>query len=357
MDIERLQQWWIAGQFKSKDRFEFYEMLILLLENGVQMKTALEDMYGVFSDEGRKPRNIIARVCRDCAIGLSEGRPFADVLFHWVSRDEFSLIQAGEASGKLAAAFSKARKVVENKQKVTKAVIGMTVYPSFLALSAAVLLNKISTDLVPKLGRGTNPETWDAPARTLKFVADMVTNHGILGIVLLLGLLVAIFGSLPVLRGRLRFYLDKVPPWSVYRMMHGSTFFQNIGVLLSSGVKLPDVLKMMKERSNPWMRERLDDALHGVNIGASLGEALHLAGHHFPDRRAVQMLRIISGKAGSESNLEDFGDRWMEQSVEKLQATAKIITAAALCLNGGIMLLVLIGASGMSDAMMNQMNR
>ncbi|MFD2274653.1 type II secretion system F family protein [Undibacterium arcticum] len=63
-------------------------------------------------------------------------------------------------------------------------------------------------------------------------------------------------------------------------MLHGSTFL-NVGVLLSADVHLPVVLEMLKARANPWLKERIEDALHGVNIGANLGEALHRAGHDF----------------------------------------------------------------------------
>ncbi|MFC6523200.1 type II secretion system F family protein [Undibacterium arcticum] len=169
--------------------------------------------------------------------------------------------------------------------------------------------------------------------------------------------MVAIIVSLPLLRGRARYYLDKIPPWSIYRMLHGSTFFLNVGVLLSADVHLPVVLEMLKARANPWLKERIEDALHGVNIGANLGEALHRAGHDFPDRRGVQLLRIISGQSGSEENLEAFGSRWMEESVTNLGKASKLILACAISFNGAIILLVLAGSSGMSDALINGMRQ
>jgi hypothetical protein len=89
-----------------------------------------------------------------------------------------------------------------------------------------------------------------------------------------------------------------------------------------------------------------------VNIGLNLGTALHNAGHEFPDKRAIQFLRVVSGKEGAETNIEQFGERWMEESVITLQKMSKLMLSSAIVVNGALMLLVLTGASSMSDAAM-----
>ena len=357
MDLDGISQWWAAGQFKAKDRFEFYDMLILLLDNGVILRDAVEQMYNIFSENGKKKRNVIARVCQDCAIGLADGKSFADILYRWVSYDEYSLIAAGDKTGTLQQSFKKGMKVIQSKKAVVAAVSTMALYPSFLFFMAVFLLRTISKDLVPKLGRGSNPETWDNSARTLKFIADYVTNYGLITLIGILCFIAAVFISMPFLRGRPRYYLDKLPPYNIYRMLYGSTFLLNVGVLLSAGIKLVDVLEMLAARANPWMKERIQDTLHGIRIGATLGDALHQAGHEFPDKRAVSLLRVISGKKGAEANLESFGERWMEESVKDLAKVSKLVLGTAMALNGALMLLVLVGASGMSDAMINGMRQ
>ncbi|MFD2274651.1 hypothetical protein ACFS07_35730 [Undibacterium arcticum] len=93
-------------------------MLTLLLDNGVILKVAVEKLYGVFSEEGKKPRNIIAMVCQDCLMGINDGKAISDVLFNWVSFDEYSLIQAGEKNrGTCRRLFRKAKMVIESKKR------------------------------------------------------------------------------------------------------------------------------------------------------------------------------------------------------------------------------------------------
>lgn len=352
-----IRQWWIAGQFKAKDRFEFYDMLTLLLDNGVILRDAVEQMYNIYSGDGKKKRNITARVCQDCAIGLADGKSFADIVHKWVSFDEYSLIAAGDKTGTLQDSFKKGMKIIQSKKAVVAAVQTMTLYPAFLLCMAVYLLRKISLDLVPKLGRGSNPENWEGAARILYLLADYVTNHGLITLLGFVGFVVAVFASMPVLRGRVRFYLDKLPPYNVYRMLYGSTFLLNVGVLMGAGIKLVDVLEMLGERANPWLKERIQDTLHGIRIGSTLGHSLYQAGHDFPDKRAVSLLRVISGKKGAEANLETFGERWMEESVKDLGKVSKLVLASAMALNGALMLLVLVGASGMSDAMISNMRQ
>ena len=105
------------------------------------------------------------------------------------------------------------------------------------------------------------------------------------------------------------------------------------------------------------MKERINAALYGVNIGANLGQALYKAGYDFPDKRAVQYLRVISGRDGAEESVERFGDRWMNESVKQLKSLAVVLLGSAILLNGVLMLLVIVGANGISDAMLSSMDR
>lgn len=343
-------------QFGSGARIEFYEAMTLLMENGVLLNDALKEMYRVASDEGRKPKNAQAIVFYDCMMGVAEGRPLSKVLAAWVSPEECSLIAAGEKSGRLVddkdgpGAFSQAIKVITAKRQIMAAIAMATVYPTVLGILSVVLLNMVSTQLVPKLAKTTNPETWEGAAALLYLIAQFVTGYGKVALASVLMTVALIFGSLPYLRGGIRFYLDKVPPWSVYRMLHGSTFLLNLAVLLQAGIKLQDALALLSETAKPWLRERIDAAKYGIGIGGSLGVALQKAGYDFPDKKAVQYLMILSNREGFENAIGRFGDRWLNESIRRIQSTAKVALACGVLLIGGLMLIVVAGAGGIQDA-------
>lgn len=354
---ESYDAWLAKSKFKPKHRIRFYEQLILLHKNGVPQIEALTEIYNIYSDEGKRPKRLRALVAQDCVLGLGIGKSLSSVLNRWVPFAEYSVIEAGEQSGLLTEAFERAITIIKAKSRISAAVGKATIYPSILFVFAGILLQKVSTELVPKLGRSTNPETWDWSARTLKVLADFVTHYGVISVGILAVLIALIFATLGTWKGGLRYYLDKVPPWSIYRMLHGSTFLLNVGVLVGSGTKLNDALTRLAENANPWLKSRVEAASYGVNIGSNLGKALYQAGYDFPDKEAISFLRVITGRTGSEEAIERFGEQWLEESVKKLESTAFFMLTIATSINGMLMLLILLGANGISDAMIQSVQR
>lgn len=349
--------WWLRGQFREKEKTDFFRTLKLMLNGNVQMPVALSEIYRAYSEDGTKRRNIVAIVASDCLLQVNTGKTLGDALRRWLPDDECSLLDAGNTSGDMIGAFDRLIRIIQSKGLATKAVMSATLYPSILLLQCGYILNKVSVELVPKLLRGRTAETIEGPAYVLKELAHFVSTYGIVSLGVGASIVVAIALSLPVLRGNIRYYLDKLPPWSFYRMMYGSTFFLNVGVQMSAGVKLSKILSDAADKANPWLRERLEAALFGVNNGKTLGDALAEAGYDFPDRRAVYFLRAITSHKGAEENIEQFGKEWLDESITKLQRMAKVMLACGIILNGALILLVLAGASGMEDASISVIDR
>ncbi len=354
--FEAFDNFVVRLNFGAGARVEFYEALSLLIENNVLLNDALKEMYKIASEDGRKPKNPQAIILYDCMMGVAEGRPLSKVLSAWVGHEECSLIAAGEKSGRLIdddngpGAFSQAIKVITAKRHIMGAIALATVYPSVLGALSVVLLNMVGTQLVPKLAKTTNPDSWEGAAALLYGISQFVTGYGKPALIGFLSVLVVIVASMPYLRGSLRYYLDKIPPWSVYRMLHGSTFLLNVAVLLQAGIKLQDALTLLGDNARPWLRERIDAAKYGIGIGGNLGVALYKAGYDFPDKKAVQYLMVLSNRDGFEDAIARFGSRWLDESIRRIQSTAKMGLASGVLLIGGLMLIVIAGTGGIEDA-------
>lgn len=354
--LEAIDNFVFKLQFGAGARIELYESIAMLIENDVLLNDALKEMYWIASDEGRKPKSPRAIILYDCMMKVAEGKPLSEALEKWVDREECSLLAAGEKSGRLIddgdgpGAFSQAIKVVTAKRDIKGAIAMATVYPTVLGGLSVFLLNMVATQLVPKLAKTTNPETWEGAAALLYSIATFVTGYGALalgGFILFVG---GVFGSLPYLRGPIRYYLDKIPPWSIYRMLYGSTFLLNVSVLLQSGIKLQDALDLLADNANPWLKERIEAAKYGIGIGGNLGVALNKAGYDFPDKKAIQYLMILSSREGFEEAIARFGDRWLKESIRNIQSVAKVALACGVLLIGALMLIVVAGAGGIQDA-------
>jgi len=340
----RLQFSGAGGVLGAGARIEFYETLELLLSNNVMLSTALREIYKIESKNGKNTKSLRAIVIFECMSALDSGRNLSDALARWVPDQEAQLIRAGERSGELAGALTDAVRIIEAKRAIFGAILGGTAYPLLLSGISVVLLNLISTKMVPQFIKILKPNQWSPPAMALRAIADYVNHYGLVTVVGLIVFFIWMFWSMPNMsRAHIRRVLDKIPPWSLYRMLHGATFLLNVAVMLRAGVKVHDVLTLMSDAGSPWMKVRIQAALNGINQGMNLGEALHRSGYEFPDARAVQFLRILANQEGFENKLTRFGERWMEASVADVKKASAMMTSFSILLIGALLMLVIAG--------------
>lgn len=133
------------------------------------------------------------------------------------------------------------------------------------------LLCIVAYRMVPSLARLSDPVTWTGPLATLNAIASFVTGPGIYVLVAVITLTVVVIVTLPTYRWKGRVWLDRtLPPWSIYRMLQGTTFLLNMAVMLNAGIRPYDSLASMIKISPPWLKQRLEAARYGVGLGQNL---------------------------------------------------------------------------------------
>ncbi len=336
-------------QFNASARVEFYETLSLLIENRVLLNDALREISKIASANGKHPKHPQALVSHDCMQSVAEGQPLSLALKKWTNVQETALLAAGEKTGNLRQAFDDLIRLINARQQIKTAVLSAALYPAVLIGLACVLLNTVANQLVPKLVKTTDPQTWQGAAALLYQMAQFVTAYGKFTLAITLTFVLAIFITLPYLRGALRIFLDQIPPWSIYRMLHGATFLISLANLLRARIKLQDALLLLAAHAKPWLKERIEAALYGARIGANFGEALSRTGYAFPDKKAIQYLMILANQDGFDEAMSRFAQRWLQQSIQRIQAVAKAALACGVLAIGVLMLIVIAGASGIQD--------
>lgn len=350
---ESIDQAWYGLWFGAKERAKLYKSLATLLRNNVPLRMALVTSYGVYSDDGKKPDRIEAIVLQDCIAGVDNGRALSVVLQHWVPFDEHSTIATGDRGGKVADALIRGADVIKRKGTMRKALINAITYPAFLMLSVGVAFYVIATNVLPRLLANVKPDHMDASIQLLSWLSSLVAENGA---ALLAGIIIAAIAvgvSLPRLTGRFRFYADKLPPWSMYRIVQGAIFIYNVGVLLEANVPKKEILEMMLERANRYMAERLEGALLGVKNGLDLGRALKESGFDFPSRDAIAYVSVIGSMEGGEAQLKEFGEDWLAESVDRLAAASAIFNQVAIGLGGLLIMTIVQGVNALSNGMLN----
>ncbi|KML17794.1 hypothetical protein VL10_24015 [Leclercia adecarboxylata] len=336
--------------FTATIRLDFYRSLLLLMENHVRLNEALTELHAVYSNYGKRINAPVAVVIDECLKKMNEGVAFSEALSWWLPVEEGMLLQAGEMAGKLGDAFNEAEKIMTARKRISGAITGALAYPVLLFIMTGFLLHMIATDLVPKLARVVDPSQWHGSAAWLRDIASVVTDYGLTVVmtILLLGVFTVI--SLPLLKGKTRVLLDMLPPWSIYRLVHGTTFLLNVGSLIKSGMQLSTALDKLRVGASPWLAERIDAATDGLAEGKNFGEALISSGYHFPDRKANRFLAVISAYSGTDDAIIKFSHRWLEETVTQIQNGAKMMLISGVACVGIIMMLVIVGAGGIQDA-------
>lgn len=340
----------LRRSFGSAARIQFYDTLALLMDNGVQLLNALTEISNVASDDGEKPNAPLAVICNSLIDGVRGGKRLSSLLRRYANYEECSLIASGEKSGDMSEAFERAVKLVQKKAEIAGAVQMATIYPTILGALIVYLLNMVGTLLVPKFAKMTNPETWEGTAWIVYMIGEFVVHYGLLALIAVVVLVAAIMLSMPYLRGTVRIYLDRVFPWSLYRIKHGGPFLLNVAVQTESGVQLRDALESLAKDANPWLRERIEAALYGIGIGANLGVALKNAGYEFPDRLAIRYLVLITNQEGFHGAIIKFSERWMDETVKKAQTIGYVALGVGIIIIGALAMLIMSGVSGMTTS-------
>lgn len=338
-------------------RIGFYEGFQNLVENGLSVNDALKELHKVWSDDGKSLDAPLAIVTRDLLVQLSNGTPLSRALSRWVPYEEASLIAAGEQAARLVEACDDVVRVIIAKQQIIGAVATAVVYPAFLCIPLSFLLWIVSVKMVPAMARISPPDSWSGASYVLYQLASFITDFGI-GMIFLLVALAAVFVmSLPRWTGSVRMVFDRGPFYSTYRMIHGSTFLLNLAVMMRANIPLYQALEMLGEYSNAWLRERISGALYGIRMGSNLGVALENAGHNFPDKKAIQFIRILAAREGFSHSINRYAERWLTASIKRIQFIARLSLTTMIILIGCVMGLVVLGTQDMQNNLEQSANR
>jgi type II secretory pathway component PulF len=340
--IDALNEWVIRVQISAKQRSKVYNNLALLLESRVALYDALDKLRDIHSLGGTKPNVPLAVMIDAWRSRIALGSKFANAIRDWVSPEEAALIAAGERSGNLREAFNDAMRLIGAKSAIVMTIALGFAYPVFLAVLIAGVLTMIATMLVPVVARIVPPETWEGTAAILYAISQYTLNYGIYTAVAIIAIVVLIVFSFPRLRGNLRYHLDRFPPWSIYRAVVGASFLLNVSVMVRAGVSLLDAVELLAKHANPYLRERLDATIQGIERGDNFGEALLSADYAFPDPEAIAMIRAIAVTEGFDLALTKFADEWLQEVTQRVRAAMAVIVVVGVLTAGSLTALVAV---------------
>lgn len=323
MELERQFAQW---SFKSNGtaRRRLWIKLSKLLENGVPIVEAISSLYERrLALKGNGDPTVVA--LSEWLRKLRNGQRFSQALNGWVGHDEQMLISAGEQSGSLDESLRSTSEVMEAKKKITGALIGGLLYPVVMMLIAFAVLIMFSYKVIPEFSQVVPYEKWVGLS---KFMVDF-SNFARKWMILIAGtpiLLIILFVlALPRWKDGFRITADRYLPFSVYRILHGSTWMISFAALVGAGVRIENALMQLGEGASPWMSVRIQACLRGMRSGMNPGDALAKSGYGFPDLEIIDDLAVYARMSGFDQALAIIGKEWITESVERIQLMMKAV--------------------------------
>lgn len=331
-DLEvKLNIWFFRLSKQSRRRL--WMKLSKLLTNGVAIIEALNSINQrlITSGRGRSPASL---ALSSWIIQLRNGKKFSDAIQGWVDLDEQMIIAAGEQSGELDKSLRASCEVMEAKKKIRKAVLGGLTYPVVAMIVSFGMLYMFSFKIIPNFSRVVRDDQWQGTARMLVDFSEFSRSWILLIGFCVVALIVAFFISLPRWTGGLRIKLDKYPPYSIYRMLQGSSWLISFATLVSAGVRVENALEKLSASAAPWLKVRVQACLRNMKSGMNPGEALSRTGYGFPDEEIIDDLTVYARLSGFDQALALIGREWIADSVESINGMMKVVFAFSLFIVG-----------------------
>lgn len=380
-------------RFGNEIRADVYEMLAILLESGEQVVGALRIIRDAYNEESTSPlqrrlddvntrvrtwlrlparagstasdkdavratsykAHVMAQWIAQLKAGDGRGYPFSRAVREWVPRQEAALIHAGESTGDLSRALRDCIEDIQSTGAIGKTVAILGAYPLLLLAGGYNTMSTYANKVLPPFLERSDPETWEGSARLLYLQSMAFTHYGPALAVGFVALLVLSLLALPVYRGPGRMFLDAhVPPFTIYRAIHGGTFLKNVAVQIRAGIILNDGVAQMLPYASPWLKQRLEAILVGLAQGSDLGVSLRNAGYGFPDKRAIAMLVAMAARDGFDASIYEFAKKWQARTFLRVKVSMAGILVATMLLVTGVTAVAIVGMQGISKMLQSE---
>lgn len=336
----------------GKTRIAIYDGLAHHLESGQMLKDALEILYDNHSDGGARPDDAGALMLYEVRGHVADGVSFADAMAPWCGSTEAALIRAGEKAGELPGALRDAMFLVQTQTGIWGSIVMNCFYPLVLVGALGYQLKVVATRIVPSFGTIAPADTWEGAGRVMYLLATFATTFGIPLAIGFLVLAIASIASMPHLTGPVRYYLDKLPPWSIYRRVNGSIALISIAVQIRAGVRTQEALDTIAADSSAYLRERMIAAAQGVAKGSSLGEALRDSEYDFPDRTTIRNLVGLDKLDNFDVALRRASENELKTVLAQTNAAMKTLNGVMIALVGIATMLIVAGSFDISNSVM-----
>ncbi len=331
--FEKFNKWLEQSQFKNnlKTRLTLYKVIISAIKNKDSIKKAINkreakllkrhNKLNPISRRIKKPGGIEMPFLKHVDKQLLEGKNFAQSTEGWVSHNEQMLLDSGSQGGDLIKTLGMTMNMLESIQVMKKTLYTTLAYPVVLLLILFGMIFAFSFQIIPILVKLLPPEQWESSQKTLYDFCMFFSNNFVFIIAGLFVGSVVIIKTLPLITGKIRQYLDLLPPWSIYKEFNAGIFLISLSTLMQAGNTPIKSLYKLRDSSPKYVREELDKMILSLNAAVAPATAINTGflGEIGDD------IEDISENGAFDEVLVNYGKEAIEQIIENIKLKTGII--------------------------------
>jgi type II secretory pathway component PulF len=333
----------------TEKRMNAYRKIASLLRNDFTLTEALERLWQIESKDGKNKNEPFAIAFREMQNMLERGGSFFDAVKGWSPDVESLMLSVGDIS-KLSIALENTVRVCEGTAKIKHALTSAIAYPLFLFIMTFIIIIMVGVYLLPPMLDAAGKDIiWNGAARNLVEISELFGNNWAHISLAGAAILLAIYFSMPRLTGWMRSKLDKVAPWSLYKIFVSSGWLVSLASLIRAGATLPEALKLLSDNSNRYLRKISDKTLDNIIRGYNLGDALEQAHSNFPNAEIIGDLKIYADMDEFDKNLMNVANEYMNDSIRHIENISNTLNSIGMLLISVVIGWVVFGTFEMQD--------
>lgn len=309
-------------QFGIDQRKSLYQAFLDYLEQGIPLVNIVNMLSKSIVRAEAKSQMFMVHILKDIELQMSTGSQFADALVKWVPIEEVMSIRAGMRSGNPVEGMKNTLESLDASTRMKKVISSKLAYPMILLLAVFGLIIFFSIAIIPRIAEVMPPEKWPDSSKSLYTISTFFREDWYVVVISLVVIVWLVNISLPRLTGKLRFFLDRFPPYSFYRAFHGANMLISVSSLMKSGVPLVNSIKELRTLSSPYMAYHLDEILLKLSEGKDLGSAMDTG---ILSKDMMVNVYMMSENANFQDAISAIGRFAVERSIELISKAASLL--------------------------------
>lgn len=347
------QQKYAKFWFNDKRRRSFYMKVSELNRNGMKIDEIIASLYMRASKKNKNGTD--AWIYKQIMTGLAASGSLAEGTKKYVPTIDNVLIKAGEMAGQLSKTLDAASDLNAKTGKMKVLIRKALLYPCIMITAVIAVVCWFATSVFPTMEGFLPVASWPLASRSVYSLGLFFIDYLWVVMAVLLGIFLAIYFSFANMTGPLRIFLDKFPPYSLYRLSQGGAWIMSIASMVASGTINVEALNIVyrEARGNRWLQERTRAVRDNIAKGMNMGTALTTK-FMFPDPELCDDMSDYAKSGDFNAIFEKVGKEWIETGVEKVDAQSKRLNSVFMAIaaitilsviNGIISLMMSVGTS------------